>query len=654
MIELRTEIARHDDLYFKRASPEISDAAYDALKRELQALEAAHPELAPEPPGIGDDRSGRFPTHRHGVRMLSLEKVYTEAEWRAFHARMLKPLGLMEAVFVIEPKYDGLAVSLTYEQGRLVRAITRGNGSEGDDVTANVRAMADVLDPLRPGAVFPARMELRGEVFVTTEEFARLNALQEEAGRARFAHPRNLAAGTLKSSDPEERDGRNLSLVIHGWGAWEGTSVPESEQAFRATVQAWGLPAVERVQTARTADAVWGAVQTLAGQRRELGFPIDGAVVKLDDTALRRRLGEGETAPRWAVACKFSPERAVTRLRAITWQVGRTGVLTPVAEFDPVDVGGATVARATLHNRGVIARLGLHVGDFIEIERAGEIIPTVVAVQPGRRADGALPVETPLRCPACASVLEGTDGAAALRCSNPECPAQRQRRLEHFVACVDIDGLGPATLGALVGSGALKTPADLYRLRRDDLLAITGIGPKTADRLLTAIEQSKRAELGRFIQGLGIPQVGAVTARKLAARSGDLAGFAALDAGQLTRDLGPSVAASVGAFLARPEVQAELRALAGAGVRPAADTSAKPRAELPGKVFVFTGILPGVSRAKATEWVERAGGLVREGVSARTDYVVAGDNPGAKLTEARKLGVPILTPAEFKTLLGMP
>lgn len=654
LLALRAEIARHDDLYFKQAAPEISDAAYDALKRELHALEAEYPELATEPPVVGDDRSGRFPTHPHAVRMLSLDKAYTEAEWRAFHARVLQQLGLAEADFVIEPKYDGVAVSLTYEQGRLVRALTRGNGREGDDVTDNVRRIAGVREALHSGAAFPSRVELRGEVYVTTEEFARLNSVQTEAGRPLFAHPRNLAAGTLKSSDPDEGVGRNLSLVIHGWGAWDGAPAPESGQAFQATVRAWGLPGVEPTRLARSVEAVWDAVRTFARERVGLGFPIDGVVVKLNDTLLQRRLGESDTAPRWAIACKFSPERAVTRLRGVAWPVGRTGVLTPVAEFDPVDVGGATVARATLHNPGVVARLGLHVGDFVEIERAGEIIPTIVSVQIARRPPGALPVAIPENCPTCESALAGVGAAGALRCPNPECPAQRLRRLEHFVACVGIEGFGPATLAALVGAGAVRSPADLYRLRREDLLALDGVGPKTADRLLASIERSKWTDLARFIQGLGIPQVGEVTARRLAALAGILSALSDIDASRLEAECGPAAAAAVRAFLDRPEWRAELLALEQAGVRPTPVETGRSHVDLAGKVFVFTGTLPGLARTRAVAWVEAAGGLVRDQVSAQTDYVVAGDSPGSKLAEARKRGVPILTLAEFKALLGQP
>lgn len=653
---LREEIARHDDLYFKQSKPEISDAEYDRLKRELQALEQMQPGQPPTAREMGDDRSGRFPTHAHRVRMLSLDKAYSEAEWRAFHPRLTKQLGRSDLTFIVEPKYDGLAISLTYEQGRLVRAVTRGNGTEGDDVTANMGGIVGLPQELRAdGEPMPSLVELRGEVYIAAEDFERINAEREAAGEEVFAHPRSLAAGTLKSADPAEVADRRLSLVIHGWGAWEGAPPPPSQQAFHARVKAWRLPAVTDFRVAGTGDAVWAAVLALGNGRARLGYPIDGAVVKLDQTALRAQVGEDASAPRWAIACKYAPERAVTRLRAIAIQVGRTGVLTPVAEFDPVELGGSTVARATLHNRGEIVRRDIRVGDFIEVEKAGEIIPAVVGVQVERRPVEAKPYLFPVRCPSCETAVSAKPGEAAVRCPNTRCPAQRQRRLEHFVSAqaVDIKGFGPVMLAALIKGGAVQTPADLYRLGRADLLGAEGVGEKTADRLLVEIERSKTAELWRFVHGLGIPRVGAITSRQLAALAGDLPAFARLGGSLPTEAVGPAAAEALVEFLARAENQAEIRAMITAGVRPQSPVVAGREVDLRDKVFVFSGALPGLTRVQAAELVRTAGGIVRDNVSRQTDYVVAGEEAGVKLSEAGKLGVKIINAEEFKALLGL-
>ena len=652
MLELRAEIARHDELYFKKAAPEITDTEYDRLKRELRSLEAAHPRWAGPVHALGDDRSGRFPTHVHRERMLGLDKAYTEEEWRAFHARLARQLGRSDLIFVVEPKYDGLAVSLTYERGVLVRAATRGNGVEGDDVTTNVRAISNL--PVRlSGDGFPDRVELRGEVYVDNAAFARLNARREAAGEEPFAHPRNLAAGTLKSADPAEVAERRLSVVVYGWGAWEGGAPPVSQQAFHTQVRAWGLPGVTDPLAARTADEVWSAVQAIGRDRAGLGFPIDGAVVKLDDTALRAQAGSDDHAPRWAVACKYEPERAVTRLQAITIQVGRTGVLTPVAEFDPVELGGANVSRATLHNRAEIARRDLRVGDFIEIEKAGEIIPAVAGVQLARRPAGLQPYQFPGRCPSCNTPVAVASGEAMVRCPNVRCPAQRQRRLEHFASAqaVEINGLGPATITALIDAGLVQSPADFYRLKREDLRRVNGIGDKSADRLLAGIERSKQAELWRFIHGFSIPQVGAATARELASLCGDLTGFFRLDGSRLTGTVGPAAAAAVAEFLARPENQADIRVLLAAGVGPRPPAAGVPPSALRGKVLVLTGALATLTREQATRRIVAAGGRVSDAVTGKTDFVVAGEGAGAKLAKARELGVPVLDEAALLRIL---
>jgi DNA ligase (NAD+) len=418
----------------------------------------------------------------------------------------------------------------------------------------------------------------------------------------------------------------------------------------------WGLPGIARYQLANSVDEVWAAVRAIGRERSGLGFPIDGAVVKLDDTALRARVGADEHAPRWAIACKYEPERAVTRLRGITWQVGRTGVLTPVAEFDPVELGGSTVARASLHNRAEIARRDIRIGDLVEVEKAGEIIPAVVGVKLAGRPADAKPYRLPGRCPSCDTPLAEKPDEAAVRCPNAHCPAQRQRRLEHFVSAqaVDIKGIGSATIAALIEAGLLQSPADFYRLRREDLTRVPGLGEKTADRLLAEIGRSKQAELWRFIHGLGIPQIGAATAKKLASQCGDLAALARLDEKEGAGAVGPSAAMALAEFMARPENQADIRAMFDAGVRPKSPGVAKAVVDQQGKVFVFTGTISGLTRAQAAEMVLAAGGIVRDSVSRQTDCVVAGEGAGGKLAEARKLGVKVISAEEFKVMLGRP
>lgn len=659
MAELRTEIARHDDLYFKQAAPEISDAEYDRLKRELQGLlERAHPEWT-QAARVGDDRSGRFATHVHGARMLSLEKVYTEAEWRAFYADVIRRLGVAAVSFVLEPKYDGVAISLTYEHGVLVRAITRGNGTEGDEVTDNVRAIAGLPHELRrqlaggTSTPIPERVELRGEIYLTTAEFIRINAAREAAGEEVFAHPRNLAAGTLKSSDPGELARRELSVVIYGWGAWSGEGSPDSQQAFHALVRSWGLPGVESYQVADSVDAAWTAIKAFGQRRAELGFPVDGVVLKLDNVAERERLGESDQAPRWAVACKYEPERAVAHIRSITLQVGRTGVLTPVAEFEPVELGGVRVSRATLHNRAVIARRDIRVGDFVEVERTGEVIPAVVSVQLGLRPAGTRPFAFPEHCLSCGEAAASKPDEVAVRCLNAACPEQRQRRLEHFASdgAVDIDGLGPGTIAVLLREGLVESAADLYRLKPEDLAGFAGLGPERATQLLGAIDRSRRAELWRFIHGLGIPQVGPVNSRRLAETCGSLAD-AEWDEARFTAVVGIATGRSAAEFLSRPKNRAELQALIDQGVQPAAPRLPAAGLRLRGKVFVFSGALPALTRDEAAARVRAAGGVVRENVSGATDYLVVGTEPGAKAGEARRLGVTVLAADDFLALLG--
>ena len=568
---LRTEIARHDELYFKRAAPEITDAEYDALKRDLRALEAQFPDARPAAAevvaAVGDDRSGAFPTYRHRVPMRSLAKSHAEADLRRFFERVARGLGSAEIDFVVEPKYDGLAISVTYERGRLVRAVTRGDGLEGDVVTENLLACSALPRALtdRGGAPsWPDLVEVRGEVFMTQAEFERLNAERVAAGQEPFAHPRNLAVGTLKSTDAAERDGRRLEVVFYGWGAWEPTdTAPDSQRQLLEKLAAWGLPVPEWVRGAHGPAAVGREVRAIERARTGLGFPIDGAVVKVDAVALRRTLGESEVGPAWAVAYKFEPERVETVLKAITLQIGRMGTVTPVAELEPVTIGGSTVARASLHNAREIARRDYRVGDTVKLEKAGEIIPVLVGVVSERRSAESRPFEFPAVCPVCATALV-EDGSAGWRCPNRACPAQVKRRLEHFVsaAALNLRGFGPAAVEALVEQGSVKELDDLYRVSGEQLLAATGGKPKVADKLAAEIERSRKAERWRVIHGLSLPEAGAANARKLARHFATLAALRDATVEQLrAAGLAKAAAEALATELRRPEVRALLTRL---------------------------------------------------------------------------------------------
>ena len=585
---LRAEISHHNERYFRQAAPEITDAAYDELKREQARLEEAFPAFADgaAADAVGsDDRTGRFPTSHHRERMLSLDKAYSEGELRAFHARLVRQVGAGHATCVVEPKYDGVAISATYEKGELVRAVTRGDGEVGDEVTANVRAIPNLPHRLRAvtaegsANAIPDLIELRGEIYLPLAEFARINREREAAGEAPYAHPRNVAAGALKQLDPDDVAERRLAVVFYGWGACEpARTQPVSQQEFHRRVQQWGLPGVEKFWLARDAGEMWTAVQAFQRDRAKVGFPVDGAVVKLDPVAGRRELGATAHGPRWAMAYKYAPERVETRLRAITLQVGRSGVITPVAVFEPVKLGGATVTRASLYNREEIARRDVRVGDMVYVEKSGEVIPTLTGVDRARRSAGSQPFVFPTVCSDCRTPLVQMENAAAVRCPNYDCPAQLRRRLEHFAsdAGVDIAGLGPATLEALVAHGVVKGIPDLYRLRREDLAAVFpgGSREKFTQRLLAAIARSLRAELWRFIHGLGIPQVGRVAAMDLARRFGGLealrqAGVSGDFAGKGgDGEVSAGVRGALTAYFAEPRNRAVITELIALGVRP--------------------------------------------------------------------------------------
>jgi len=670
---LREEVARHDELYHRRAQPVISDQDYDRLKRELSDLEERFPAAAQAAGGdspvarIGDDRAEGFQTYRHRQAMQSLENTYSEAELRDFHARLVRLLGREDLDYVVEPKIDGLAVSLTYELGRLTRAVTRGNGVEGDEVTANALTIHSLPRELKAGRgeTLPAVIEIRGEVFLPLPEFQRINREREDAGLELYANPRSLAAGTLKLLDRREVAQRRLEIVLYGVGWVEPAGAAGATQsAYHARVRAWGLPPVEKVWTARGIDAVWAAVQELDQLRHRFDYATDGAVVKLDSLALQREAGSTSKAPRWAMAYKFAAERAETRLLGIFIQVGRTGVLTPVAELQPVQLAGTTVARASLHNRDEIARKDVRVGDWVAVEKAGEIIPVVIGVNLERRTPECRPYVFPDHCPACGTAVVQAEGEVALRCPNYECPVQVRRRVQHFAskAGVDIDGLGEAMIDSLVAQGWVKSAADLYRLRRADLLTLGKKVEKSTDNLLAAIAASKRAELWRFIHGLGITHVGAAAAKDLAARFGSLEALAEAKIGDFIGEkkvsriegIGETVGQAIVDHFQQPRNRVLVDDLRSLGIEPAVPVQrlGDGTGLFAGQTFVLTGTLPTLTREEATALIEAAGGKVSGSVSKKTAYLLAGAEAGGKLEKARALGVPVIDEGEFQRLRG--
>lgn len=663
--ELRAQLAHHDELYYRQAKPEITDFDYDLLKQELAGLERLFPAQA-EAVGqessttkIGDDRTEGFARVKHRLAMTTLDNTYDEGELREFHARLAKVFETEALQYIVEPKIDGVAVSLTYEHGKLTRAITRGDGEEGDDVTVNVRTIQGLPHTLA-GKPRPDLVEIRGEIYLREEEFRRINQLQEEAGESAYANPRNLAAGTLKQLDPKLVASRRLEIVLYGLGACF-PEVVDSQSGYRRQLQAWGFPVVEYFKTVVGIDDVVAAIRELDELRRGFAYATDGAVVKVDSFAQQKRMGfrgmaaDGRVeaarklSPRWACAFKFAPDRAETRIREITIQVGRTGALTPVAELEPVFLAGTTVKRATLHNAEEIARKDVRVDDAVLVEKAGEIIPAVVVVLVEKRPSGSKPYEFPRKCPVCQTEAQRREGEVVWRCPNPNCPEKVRRRIEHFASkgCLDIDGLGEEMVDLLLRHELIKSIPDIFRLKVSDLLPLKKSGEVWAANLIAGIDARRRADLWRVINGLGIPQVGSAAAKDLARTFRSLPALAEAKEADLFRidGFGEKTAQAVLAWFADTANRALLRDLAAAGVDPTPPAAAS--GALAGKTFVLTGSLPTLTREEATARIEAAGGKVSGSVSKKTHYVLAGEEAGSKLDKARTLGVSIIDEAEF-------
>lgn len=662
--ELRQEIDRHNRLYYVEAKPEISDREFDRLLEELQQLEKAHPDLVtPDSPTqrVGGAPIEGFVTVTHRQQMLSIENTYNPDEVREFDARVRKLLGNEAVEYVVEPKIDGVAMSLTYEDGRLTVGATRGDGERGDDVTHNLRTLPEI--PLRLNTDKPPKLlEARGEVYMTREELIRINREREKEGEEPYANPRNLTSGTLKLLDPKQFVKKRLRFFAYALGATEGVAL-KTHLELLELLKRYGFAVNPHEILCQSIDEVLQQCQIWAEKRHELPYDTDGLVIKVNDLAQRDKLGVRSKSPRWLVAYKFAAEQALTRLHAIDVQVGKTGKLTPVARLDPVRLAGTTVSNATLHNAQEILRKDIRVGDMVLVEKAGEIIPYVVRSEPSARTGAEKEFRFPKKCPVCGGAVEPDENEVFYYCTNPSCPAQLKERLRYYATrgAMDIEGLGMAIIDQLVDAGLVKSIPDLYRLKLEDIvdLKLTGekasrrLGEKNGQTLIEGLLASKARGLTRLLTGLGVRHVGEHVADLLAQRFGSIDGVMSATAEELARieGIGPQRANSIHAFFQSAEglqVIAELRKL---GVKLSEEQRKRPTGGLAGKTVVVTGTLEKFGREEIEALIREHGGKPAGSVSKKTDYVVAGEKAGSKLDKAKQLGVPILSEAQFLDLI---
>jgi DNA ligase (NAD+) len=661
--ELRALIRRHEELYYLHDTPAISDVEFDRLMRELVAIEADHPELVTRnspTQRVGGRPAEGFETVRHMAPMLSLDNAYAEGELREFHARICRALEQppeTPLAYVTELKIDGLSIALTYTAGQLVRAVTRGDGVQGENVTANVRGIRSI--PLALETAPHGAMEIRGEVFLPRAAFVRINAERAAAGEPVFANPRNAAAGAIRTLDGAIARRRGLRAYAYQVVLPSGQApLDRYHRETLVRLAEWGCPVEHHWERCEGVDAVLAFCERWREARRDLPFETDGVVVKLDDLELRGHLGHTAKFPRWAIAFKFPAEQATTRLLRIDVNVGRTGAVTPFAVLEPVRVSGTVVQLATLHNEQEVARRDVRDGDLVTVEKGGDVIPKIVGPVLVEGAPRRPPWVMPTNCPFCGSALFRPEDEVVWRCENASCPARIRRGLLHFSSrrALNIEGLGEALVDQLVTAGLVRDYADLYALTADQLVALDRMGKKSAEKLLAEIDKSRQAELWRLLHGVGIRHVGEGGARELARAFPDLAHLraATVEALQAVPDVGGVVAASVRAFLDEPRNSQLLDRLAAAGVRTRDDVpeggAPVPR-PLAGQTFALTGTLAGMSRLAAARAVERLGGKVTSTVSRQTSYVVVGADPGTKLDKARRLGVPELDEAAFLALI---
>ena len=647
--ELREQIDYHSRRYYDQDAPEIEDDEFDTLTRELKELEQAYPQFITADSytqRVHGELSALFTPVAHEVPLISLQDVFSLDELREFDARVRETV---EApIYVVEPKIDGLSVALEYENGRFVRGATRGDGQTGEDVTANLRTVRRIPATLKEAL---PRLIVRGEVYMPRERFAALVREQEEEGEKTFKNPRNAAAGSLRQKDPYVTAKRNLDLFVFNMQLIEGEEVT-AHAASIDRMATLGLPVIPFYKRTSSIAEVIAEVERIGTVRSSLPFDIDGAVVKVDDFTQREALGATSKFPKWAVAYKYPPEEKTTTLLDVEVAVGRTGVLTPTGVFEPVTLAGTTVSRATLHNADFIREKGLCIGDTVVLRKAGDIIPEVVRVV-AHRTD-ATPVTLPDVCPSCGAAVSREDGEAALRCTNPECPAQQIRHLIHFASrdAMDIEGLGPAVIEQLVAAGLVTHIDDLYRLSRDEVAAIDRMGEKSADNLLAAVEASKQQELARVLFGLGIRHIGQKAAKLLSDRFGSIEAVMAADKAQLCAidGFGEIMADSLLQFFSLPASRELVERLKAVGLQMPSNTQ-RADDRFAGITFVLTGTLPTMKRDEASALIEKYGGKTSGSVSKKTGIVLAGEDAGSKLTKAQQLGIRIIDEAEFLTML---
>jgi DNA ligase (NAD+) len=660
MEELRKAINYHNYRYYVLDDPEISDAEYDALFRELQQLEEAYPQwITPDSPTqrVGAPPLEKFGTVEHAQPMLSLANAFDEEEAREFDERIHRFLGLEGPLdYVVEPKTDGVAVELVYEEGVLRVGSTRGDGYRGEDVTQNLRTIRSIPLRLMENDRFPIpeRVDVRGEVFMSVEDFRQLNRQRLQQGEPPFANPRNAAAGSLRQLDSSITAGRPLDIFCYGVGEVRGVDFETHWEVLQA-LRSWGLKVNPLARLCRGIEEVLQSYRQLLEVRSTLPYEADGAVIKVNSLALQRRLGEVSRSPRWALAYKFPAHQEVTVIRDIQVQVGRTGVLTPVAILEPVQIGGATVSRATLHNQDEIDRKDIRIGDTVVVQRAGDVIPEVVKVLPEHRTGRERPFRLPSRCPVCSARVERLQGEVAHRCMGLSCPAKLKETIRHFASkrAMDIDGLGVKLVDQLVDRGLVRDVADLYHLTHEQLRDLERMADKSASNILEAIERSKQIPLERFYYALGIRHVGEHLARVLARHYPRVQDLQKASEEELTNihEIGPKVARSIVSFFREPANQQTIQRLLEAGVTPTSPRMEEAASPLEGKQIVFTGGLRSMTRGEAEELVTRLGGRAASSVSRRTDWVVAGPGAGSKLAKAKELGIPVLSEEEFLAMV---
>ncbi len=661
--ELREQIRRHNYQYHILDDPLIPDAEYDRLVRELQVIEAEYPELiTPDSPTqrVGAEPISAFGTVQHRVPMLSLDNAFSEDELRDFHRRVTDrlELGADEPIdYAAEPKLDGVAVSLLYEKGQLVRGATRGDGSTGENITHNVRTI-DAVPLSLFGEGFPPELEVRGEVYMPRAGFRAFNEQAAKKGEKTFVNPRNAAAGSLRQLDPRLTAERPLDIYVYSVGRVDGGSLPDRHSEILDQLQEWGFKVCPERRVVNGIDGCLAYYDDIGRKRDALSYDIDGVVYKVDRLDYQRELGFVSRAPRWAIAHKFPAEEELTVVRDVEFQVGRTGAVTPVARLEPVFVGGVTVSNATLHNMDELHRKDVRVGDTVIVRRAGDVIPEVVKVVLERRPKRTRVVTVPAECPVCGSAVIREADEAVARCSGGLfCAAQRAEALKHYVSrrALDVEGLGAKLIEQLVASDRLETPADIYGLTRDELVAMERMGEKSADNLLSSIENSKETTLTRFLFGLGIREVGEATAASLATHYGKLESIMAADEEGLQQvpDVGPVVASRIHHFFGESHNREVIERLIDAGVTwPETEPVPIPTdGALAGKTFVLTGTLSRMTRNEAKDQIQAAGGKVTGSVSKKTDFLVAGDKAGSKLTKAQNLDVTILNEVDLEKML---